>query len=178
MLWFRQTDPRWPFLWETAAQPSGRWHGYGEGPVQYLADTPDGAWAEFLRHEEITAAAALRGVERDVWAVEVGDDDLGEPALPSLDAGVARGGIETYAACQAEARRVRRRGAVALTSPSAALLPGAARGQRVEGGGLGEAPRRDGWVLVLFGARASLRGWRCVRRGRPDARLLGLVHHL
>jgi hypothetical protein len=34
-------------------QPPMRWHGPGEGPVQYLSDTPTGAWAELLRHEEV-----------------------------------------------------------------------------------------------------------------------------
>ena len=60
MIVFRQTDHRYPFLWESAEQPPGRWHGAGEGPAHYCADTPDGAWAEFLRHEEIGDAADTR----------------------------------------------------------------------------------------------------------------------
>jgi hypothetical protein len=32
MIAFRQVDGRYPFLWESAAQPAGRWHGEGEGP--------------------------------------------------------------------------------------------------------------------------------------------------
>ena len=71
MIAFRHCDRRWPFLWESAVQPQARWHGEGEGPVQYLADTPDGAWAEFLRHEEITDEADLAGVSRALWAVSV-----------------------------------------------------------------------------------------------------------
>ena len=46
----RRADPRFPFLWESSAQPAGRWHGSGEGPCHYFADTPYGAWAELLRH--------------------------------------------------------------------------------------------------------------------------------
>ena len=53
MILFRHADPRFPFLWETADQPGARWHGDREGPAHYFADTPDGAWAEFLRLEEI-----------------------------------------------------------------------------------------------------------------------------
>jgi hypothetical protein len=49
-------------LWEAASQPAARWHADGEGPAQYLADTPVGAWAEFLRHEGITDEADLSGV--------------------------------------------------------------------------------------------------------------------
>src|SRR5690606_7733130 len=71
---FRQADSRVPPLWETSDQPAGRWHGDGEGPAHYFADTPDGAWAEFLRHEEITDPADLEGVRRRLWAVEIGDD--------------------------------------------------------------------------------------------------------
>ena len=54
MIVYRHADARFPFLWESADQPPARWHGSGEGPVQYFADTPDGAWAEFVRHEGIT----------------------------------------------------------------------------------------------------------------------------
>ena len=51
MIVFRHTDPRFPFLWESADQPGGRWNEAGEGPVNTFADTPEGAWAELLRHE-------------------------------------------------------------------------------------------------------------------------------
>ena len=90
--------------------------------------------------------------------------------------GKASGGLASYAACRVEANRLRAAGARALRAPSAALLPGAARGQRVAGG-LVEAPDRDGEVLALFGARPRERGWLCVEAGRPPERLLPLVRH-
>ena len=55
MILYRHADPRFPFLWESSEQPPARWHDSNEGPVHYFADTPDGAWAEFLRHEGITS---------------------------------------------------------------------------------------------------------------------------
>lgn len=175
MIWFRNVDRRWPFLWEDATQPAGRWHGAGEGPAHYLADTPDGAWAEFLRHEEITDPADLAGIERHLWAVDVpGDETADEPQLPD---DVLRGGVDSYAACQEEARRMRRHGATAIRVPSAALTIGGARGQYVLGG-LVEADDRIGRVLVLYGARADLRGWLCARDGRPSERILDLVRLL
>ena len=64
MIVYRHADPRFPFLWEGNDQPPARWHGQGEGPVQYFADTPDGAWAEFLRHEGIRADAELVNLRR------------------------------------------------------------------------------------------------------------------
>ncbi len=66
MIGFRQCDSRWPFLWESAEQPGARWNAPGEGPVHYFADTPDGAWAEFIRHEEITDPVDLATVRRSL----------------------------------------------------------------------------------------------------------------
>ena len=65
MIGFRQVDARYPFLWEDSRQPEGRWHAAGDGPAHYIADTPDGAWAEFLRHEEITDPDDLPST--DAW---------------------------------------------------------------------------------------------------------------
>ncbi|HEX2297456.1 MAG TPA: RES domain-containing protein [Pseudonocardiaceae bacterium] len=171
---FRNADARFPPLWETDAQPAARWHGSGEGPAQYVADTPDGAWAEFLRHEEITEPEDLAGVARSLWAFEVDDGELAG-ALPLAGEGLL-GGEETYPACQELARQARAAsGAATIRAPSAALLPGAARGERTEGGGLVPAADRDGVVYVLYGRRPDLRGWRVVEAGRPPVRLLSLV---
>lgn len=184
MIGFRHVDSRFPFLWETAAQPAARWHGTGEGPCQYLADSPDGAWAEFLRHEEITDPLDLSGIERSLWAVEVDDDVIDdaqkvvEPtsnAAP-VDPGDLFGDESTYGACQVYARSARADGRNELLAPSAALLPGAARGQHTDGD-LCEATDRVGQVWVLFGRRPGLRAWRAVERGAPPRRVLDLVRH-
>lgn len=175
MIWFRNVDRRWPFLWEDVTQPPARWHGVGEGPAQYLADTPDGAWAEFLRHEEITDPADLSGIARSLWAIEVPDDQPAAP--PRLTPDVLRGSLDSYPDCQAEARDLRDGGATALAAPSAALIDGGARGEHVRAG-LVEADDRDGRVLVLFGARPEVRGWLCTGEGRPSERLLALVRPL
>jgi RES domain len=175
--WFRHVDRRDPFLWESPAQPAGRWHGAGEGPAQYLASTPDGAWAEFLRHEEIVELRDLAGIERALWAIEV-DAALERPPVPELPAETLVGGLATYEACQAEARRLRAGGADALRAPSAALLSGAAGGQVVRDDVIRAAEARDGEVLCLFGSRAGLRGFLCVEDGRPPARVLPLVRSL
>jgi len=59
---YRHTDPRFPFLWESGGQPAGRWNAEGEGPVNTFADRPEGAWAELLRHEEITDPRVRRRI--------------------------------------------------------------------------------------------------------------------
>lgn len=174
MLLFRNCDRRWPFLWESSGQPAGRWNGPGEGPVQYFADTPDGAWAEFVRHEGITDEADLAGVSRALWVVELEQPELATPDLPSR---IATGGPETYDACRAEARRLRDQGRAGLRVRSGALEPRGARGRRVELG-LQDGPGRDGDVIVLFGRWPQAVGWQVVDAGRPPTDLLPRVRPL
>ena len=69
MIAYRHTDPRFPFLREDSLQSAGRWNAPGE-LTHYLCDTPDGAWAEFLRHEEIRNPEDLPTVRRALWAVD------------------------------------------------------------------------------------------------------------
>lgn len=174
MLVFRHTDARFPFLWESDRQPPGRWHWQGEGPTQTFADTPEGAWAELLRHEEIVDPEDVVHVRRSLWAVEMGEPDL---PFPDLSARTLRGGPATYAACRREAARLRAAGRPGLVAPSAALRSGGAHGWQVEGG-LRRGPARDGRVIVLFGRRPDLVGWEAVAEGRPDPRLLRRVRAL
>jgi hypothetical protein len=172
---FRSVPSEAPFLWETGdAQPAGRWHRRGDGPAQYLADTPDGAWAEFLRHEEISDPEDLAQVRRTMWAVEVPDDLA--LRTPRLERATLTGEIQSYALCQAEAARLRDAGALAIVAPSAALLDGEARGWRVADG-IRPGPDRDGRVFVLFGARPELGAWRAAVEARPDPALLAKVRH-
>lgn len=175
MILYRHADARFPFLWESSDQPAARWHGSGEGPVQYFADTPDGAWAEFLRHEGITKNSELANVRRALWAVEVPD---GIPVdAPGIGKTVLTGGVDTYEECRKDAGRLRNRGVAVLRTPSAALAPGSAGGWKVEGG-LQPAAARDPMVLVYFGARPEFVGWMAVFAGRPHSNLLSRVRHL
>lgn len=173
MIGYRHADPRHPFLWETASQPAARWHQSGDGPAHYFADTPDGAWAELLRHEEIRDPADVATIRRALWAVDIGDDP---PALPALDATTLAGGPATYPACQAEARRLRAGGTSRLEAPSAALAAGGAHGWTVLGGLL-PGPARDPLVIVLFGPRPDLVGWEATAEGHPGLALLARVVH-
>ena len=173
MIVFRQVDARYPFLWEDDRQPAGRWHADGAGPAHYFSDTPDGAWAEFLRHEEITDARDLPTVRRQLWAVDIGDAPAERVDLP-ID--VLTGGLETYARCQRKAASMRARGVTRLVAPSAALVSGGARGMRVDRGVVAAAPR-DGTVIVLFGSPGALVGWIGADAASPAADLLDRVHH-
>jgi RES domain len=173
MIAFRQVDRRYPFLWDDSRQPAGRWHAEGEGPAHYFADTPDGAWAEFLRHEEITDAEDLATIRRQIWAVEIGEAPAQEVDLPRH---VLTGGPETYARCQRQAAAMRRLGVTRLAARSAALVEGGAGGLRIDRGEH-EVDVRDGRVIVVFGPPGPLLGWCAAVDGRPSADLLARVHH-
>lgn len=173
MIVFRHADRRFAFLWESADQPPARWHAAGEGPVAYLAETADGAWAEFLRHEEIRDPANLAGVSRSMWAIDLPELPTARPRLPVA---TMTGGPATYPACRTEANRLRRR-ASGFTAPSAALLPGSSSGFRTDAG-LRPGPVRRERTVVLFGHRPDLVGWCACVEGRPRDDLLARVHHL
>jgi hypothetical protein len=172
---FRHCDSRFPFLSAAATQPPARWNGPSEGPVNYFADTPVGAWAEFLRHEGITNAADLSGVARSLWAVEIPDDGYQRPALAEA---VLKGGRRTYRDCQAEAARLRALGASRIEAPSAALVPHGASGWIVDPAIKPVPEGRDGRVFVIYGPQPSLIGWPTVEAGSPPERVLPLVVHL
>ena len=175
---FRVCDSRFPFLWTAGGasrQRPARWHGVGDGPVQYFTDTPSGAWAELLRHEEITDPADLAGISTRLWVVHIGDVEMHEPKLTLAAVTSTPDG---YEACRAEARRLRAAGAMRLVTASAALAPGEAAGFRVGKVGLVRAPRRDGRVIVHFGSLPDAEGWCAADAARPDAELLGHVRPL
>jgi len=172
---YRHVDSRFPFLLEDGRdQPESRWALGGQEPVHAFADTPDGAWAELLRHEEIRDPEDLAGIERDLWAVELGEPPVARVKLPAR---VLTGGVDTYPACRSAARRLGGRGERGFVAPSAALRPGGAAGYRVDGG-TRVGDERDGLVIVLVGRRPDLVGWRAARRGRPGGDVLRKVKHL
>lgn len=171
---FRHCDSRYPFLWGTALQTPARWHGPGEGPVHYFADTPVGAWAEFLRHEEIRDAADLMGVRRSFWAAQLPDRGYATPSLPGKE---LTGGRASYTACQAEAARLRAEGAERIEAPSAALVAGGARGWVSDPEEKPASAARDGIVWVLYGVASRLVGWPAAEAVPPPSRVLPLVRH-
>ena len=146
MIAFRHADPRFPFLWEDDSQPAGRWNAEGRS-TRYFSDTPDGAWAEFLRHEEIVDPEDLPTIRRALWAVEVGDAPMSRPPL-SME--TLTGGRDSWPDCQHWAETRRMSGMEGMSAPSAALVAGGARGWRVDGG-LRPGSERDGTVFALSG---------------------------
>lgn len=175
--YWRNTPPGLAFLWEQDNALPARWHRRGEGPAQYLADTPSGAWAEFLRHEEIVDPDDVVGLARDLWAIEVADAVVDAATSIEGDDHVLRGGIESYPACQELAAAARADGATAVSAPSAALADGEAAGWRVEHG-LVRAPAAEGRVVVLYGRRPELVAHKAVAAGHPPPELVTVTRPL
>lgn len=133
--------------------------------MQYFADTPVGAWAEFVRHQDLRDPDDYEGVQRSLWSFEFPDVPGAKPALVDT---VLFGDEATYPMCQAESQRLRAVGEPGLCAPSAALLPGAAAGVQVGGSQLHDGPAHDGVVWVLFGACPHLVGWQCTIGSPPE----------
>jgi RES domain-containing protein len=171
---YRQCDSRFAFLWASARQPEGRWHAPGDGPVQYLANSPDGAWAELLRHEGIHEIDDLGGITRALWAVEL--EEVPE-ARPNLDDATVHGDQDSYTGCQVEAERIRDGGNNGLVAPSAALRGSVVRPWRATGEANVPAGERSATVVVLFGPQHDLDGWLVLDTGAPPAHLLAHVRY-
>jgi hypothetical protein len=139
------------------------------GPARNSADErhrifSPGSGTPTIPHEAITDPDDLADVTRALWTVEVPDGDLRGVATPELPPAVLTGGIDTYPPCREEAGRLRANGAAALLAPSAALTARAAAPEWTDGGLCAGLPV-DGRILVLFGSRPDLDGWRVVDGG-------------
>jgi hypothetical protein len=143
--------------------------------VQYFADTPPGAWAELLRHEEITDPKDLDGIAARLWVVEIDDVELQNPRLSRASLTSSPDGYEV---CRVEARRLRAAGVMRIEAPSAALTSGEGAGFHVGTAGLVRAAARDGRVIVHFGVLPEAQGWCAADAARPDAELLSRVRPL
>lgn len=172
MIVFRNTNSRYPFLWETSFQPAARYNAENDGPAQYFADTTDGAWAEFIRHAEITDPEELEDVRRTLWCVEIPDDSYENVQL-AYDK--VTGDKTTYAECQTYAKSLREKGTLRLKAPSAAIKRDHAGGFRVQDG-LKPGIPRSGNIFVLFEFLPNSHGWRATVAGPPEE-ILNITHH-
>lgn len=169
---FRYSSYDVPF-WARPNTTDERWHGAGDGPTQYLSATPDGAWAELIRNENLRSEADLALVQMPLWQAQIEQariadyhdfetaEDVGFEPEALID--------DDQAACRAEGRRLRETGFAGVLYPSAAL-PGEEN-------------------LVLFGPRILL-PWGASRRlasgipaskltvGAPPRELLPRVRHV
>jgi RES domain-containing protein len=138
---FRYTDYDVPF-WSRPNTRAGRWNVVGDEPTQYWSMTPDGAWAELIRANELRTEEELDLVRMPLWVCRLPGMSLVD--LHHADAQQTHG-ISTrqmieddWRPCQAVATELRRH-CRAIIAPNPAL---------------------DGHAnLTLFGARRAI-DWR------------------
>lgn len=145
---FRWSDYDTP-VWARPNSAAQRWNRTREAPTQYLSCTPEGAWAELVRAEDLTTVAEVRLVSMPLWALRVREtrvadygtfekaDAAGFPPDALVD--------EDHERCRAEATRLREHGFRGVLAPSAAL-PGVVN-------------------LTLFGSRLAV-DWDCAEDRR------------
>jgi RES domain-containing protein len=169
---FRYSSYDVPF-WARPNTTDERWHSSGDGPTQYLSATPDGAWAELIRSENLRSEADLALVRMPLWQAQVDQARIADYSdFETAEAAGFNPEIlidDDQTACRAEGRRLRANDFAGVLYPSAAL-PGEQN-------------------LVLFGPRILL-PWGASRRlasgipaskltvGAPPADLLPRVRHV
>lgn len=160
-----------PF-WVRENSQVGRWHVTGDGPIQYLSLSTDGAWAELIRDEELRTEDEVAMVSVSMWAVLIEQGMIADYRSFEL---AERAGFdpaalvdEDYGRCQREGARLRELNYAGVLGPSAAL-PGATN-------------------LTLFGARIASTWDRppllvssipatIITKGAPPPGLLASVRH-
>jgi hypothetical protein len=139
---FRYTSYDVPF-WVRPNSRSGRWHVSGDPPTQYWSMTPDAAWAELIRSENLRTEAELDELRMPIWACRYPASnlvDFGEHhACERLGISATELVADDCSPCQALGRRLRIDSCPGVIAPCVAL---------------------DGhWNVTLFGARRQI-DWR------------------
>lgn len=124
---FRYSTYDVPFWVRPNSRP-GRWHVVGEPPTQYWSTTPDGAWAELIRAEELTLEGELDLLRMPIWVCRIpclGLVDLRQEAeRDALGLSIADLISDDWSACQRAGEHLRGTARGVIT-PSAAMESGA-----------------------------------------------------
>lgn len=125
---FRYSSYDVPFWVRPNTLPQ-RWNLAGEGCTQYWSLSPEGAWAEHIRANDVTTEAELEEVRIPIWVCRLscmGLIDLRQAeARDHYELTAADLTSPDWSACQRAATRMRMEGARGLLTPSAALADAA-----------------------------------------------------
>jgi RES domain-containing protein len=121
---FRYSSYDVPF-WARANTSAERWNAAGEAATQYLSATPDGAWAELIRNENLRSEVDLSLVQMPLWRARI--EQGGVADYRDFET-AERAGFDPEALidddqsrCRQEAMRLRAVGFAGVLYPSAAL---------------------------------------------------------
>jgi RES domain-containing protein len=125
---FRYSSHDVPF-WVRPNTFAQRWNLPLEGPTQYWSSTPDGAWAEHIRFNDVRTETELDEVRIPVWVCRlsgIGLLDLRERNVcDRYGLSVRDLTADDWSACQRAATAMRADGVRGILSPSAALADAA-----------------------------------------------------
>ncbi len=121
---YRWSDYDTP-LWARPNSTAQRWNRTREAPTQYLSLSPEGAWSELIRTEDLTTVAEVRLVNMPLWALHVRETRVADYATfeKAEAAGFPPEALvdEDHERCRAEGARLRDHGFRGVLAPSAAL---------------------------------------------------------
>lgn len=121
---FRYSSYDVPF-WVRPNTQAQRWNLAGEGCTQYWALTPDGAWAEHIRANDVETEVELDEVRIPIWICRLSCMDLVDLREAEVRDryGLTAGDLTSpdWSACQRAATSMRAAGVRGLLAPSAAL---------------------------------------------------------
>lgn len=121
---FRWTSYDVPF-WARKNSRAGRWHHVGDPPTQYWSMSPEAAWAELIRAENLRTEEELDLVRMPLWACRAPSAGLVD--LSSADSQSHHGITidhlveDSWDACQELGRQIRSDGSPGVIAPCAAL---------------------------------------------------------
>lgn len=122
---FRYADYDVPF-WARANTQDGRWHRSSEAcRTQYLSVSPDGAWADLIRSENLRTEPEVALVRMPLWVARL--DENGIVDYSTFERAEAAGFPpdalidDDWERCQTEGTRLRDLGLRGVLAPSASL---------------------------------------------------------
>jgi RES domain-containing protein len=123
---FRYSDYDNPF-WARANTLGGRWHRGGTEPTQYLSLSPDAAWADRIRHENLTTEIEVAMIRMPLWVAKLEENRIADYSTfdTAEGAGFPPDALvdDDWTRCQEEGDRLRSLGFRGILAP-AASLPG------------------------------------------------------
>lgn len=106
---FRWSTYDVPF-WARPNTRTGRWNRLGNEPTQYWSLSPDAAWAELIRHEDLTTEDELDLVRMPLWVCRFPTarlEDLRDPSTQArLEIDAAELLDDDWTGCQALRERL------------------------------------------------------------------------
>jgi RES domain-containing protein len=121
---FRYSDYDMPF-WARANTLDGRWHCAATQPTQYLSLSPDAAWADRIRHENLRNELEVAMIRMPLWVAMIDENRIADYA--TFDKAEAAGFPpdalvdDDWTRCQEEGERLRALGFRGVLAPASAL---------------------------------------------------------